>query len=198
MGSSMEERSIRAADAVPEFHRFREYLRVLALAALGPRLHRRFDASDVVQETLLQAHQKRDQLRGRDDAQVAAWLRQILKRTLARARRDHQRERRDARREVSIETLFDRSSARLEALLPADGSTPSSRMEREERALRCSELLAAIADSQREALVLTYLEGLSIEEAAKAMGRTPLAVASLVRRGLARLRDLAGETRERS
>ena len=172
-----------------ELARYRSYLRVLARASVGPEWERRFDASDLVQEALLQAHRKRDQIRGRDEAQVLAWLRRILERVLAHALRDHQRARRDLRREVPIAASLDESSARLEALLAGDGSTPSEKALQRERAVELSEALEALPGAQREAVVATYLSGQSLDETARAMGKTPGAVASLVRRGLARLRE---------
>src|SRR5262249_6635094 len=64
---------------------FRENLRVLARLQIDPRLRPKLDPSDVVQETLLKAHERRDQFRGTTDAELAAWLRQILANQLAEA-----------------------------------------------------------------------------------------------------------------
>ena len=171
--------------------RYRSYLVLLARSAVGPRWARKFDPSDIVQETLLDGHRKRADLRGQTTAEVAAWLRTILCRNLARARRDLRRAKRDLQREVPLEAALDRSSARLHSLLPAGDSSPSGKAQRAEEALRLSRWLLELAESQREAVTLTYLAGLSLEEAGAQLGRTPVAVASLVRRGLARLRELA-------
>jgi RNA polymerase sigma-70 factor, ECF subfamily len=57
--------------------RFREYPRLLARLHLGLRLQGKFDPSDVVQQTLLEAHAKREQFRC-GEAERAVWLRQIL------------------------------------------------------------------------------------------------------------------------
>ncbi|HEV2950282.1 MAG TPA: sigma factor [Gemmataceae bacterium] len=58
--------------------RFRHYLLLLAQLHLGNPARAKLDASDVVQETLLEAHRKRGQFRGRNEAELAAWLRQML------------------------------------------------------------------------------------------------------------------------
>ena len=57
--------------------RFRSFLLVLARAGLDPRLRPKVDPSDVVQQTLLEAHAALDQLDANTTAELAAWLRQI-------------------------------------------------------------------------------------------------------------------------
>ena len=52
--------------------------------------------------------------------------------------------------------------------------------------------LATMPDDYREALRLRYFEGLSIDETATRLGRTPAAVRGLTDRGKARLRDILG------
>src|SRR5258708_28745764 len=68
------------AAQLPEF---RDYLKVLASAQLDPRLQRKLDASDLVQQTLLEAHRDMEQFRGETRGELAGWLRRILARNLA-------------------------------------------------------------------------------------------------------------------
>jgi RNA polymerase sigma-70 factor, ECF subfamily len=84
--------------------RFRDYLHLLARLQLGPKLQGKFDASDVVQQTLLEAYVKRDQFRG-SDAERPAWLRQILAHNLADALRAFGQAKRDAGREGMLARL---------------------------------------------------------------------------------------------
>ena len=63
--------------------RFRDYLRLLARLQLGTSPTGRVDPSDVVQQTLMEAFEKRDQFRGNTPAEQAAWLRKILARNVA-------------------------------------------------------------------------------------------------------------------
>jgi RNA polymerase sigma-70 factor (ECF subfamily) len=104
---------------------YREYLRLLARMNHDPRLRGRVDPSDVVQQTLLKAHAKRDQFGGTTDAERAAWLRAILAHQLADALRKFGRQQGD--RERSLEVALERSSARLDAGLASERSSPSQK-----------------------------------------------------------------------
>lgn len=171
---------------------FRSYLRVLANMQLDRRVRSKIDASDIVQQTLLQAHKAREQFQGENEAQRAAWLRQILARNLIHATRDMTREKRDVRREKSMQAALDQSSMRLERLLSADVSSPSMKVQRQEQILSVASAIDALPEPQREALLLHYLEQKSLPEIAAAMDRTRGSVAGLVRRALEALRKSLG------
>jgi RNA polymerase sigma-70 factor (ECF subfamily) len=176
------------ADEPLPLERYRAYLRLLARAQLRPLLRGRLDDSDIVQRTLLEAHRHAGQYRGATSGELAAWLRQILARQLANAVRDETRQRRDVRRECSLEEAVEQSSARLEAWLAAEGSSPAEKVERDEQLLRLAGALPELPEGQREAVELRYLQGLSLKEIAEQLGRTPGAVAGLLHRGLEALR----------
>jgi RNA polymerase sigma-70 factor, ECF subfamily len=184
-------------DAPAGLDRFRSYLLLLARAGLGGRLRGKLDPSDVVQQTLLEAHRDAAQFRGTTDAERAAWLRQALARNLANAARDLTRAKRDVGRERSLQAALDDSSARLEAWLVAEQSSPSQRAARGEDLLRLAAALAQLPDAQRQALELRHLHGRPLADIAGEMGRTPAAVAGLLHRGLAQLRTLLGESSAR-
>jgi RNA polymerase sigma-70 factor (ECF subfamily) len=175
-----------AGGLAPE--RFRGYLLLLARAQLGDRLRGKLDPSDVVQQTLLDAHRQRDQFRGHTGAEMAGWLRRMLACNLADALRALGRQKRDAARERSLEAALDESSARVQAWLAAEQSSPSEQAQRGEELLRLTEALAALPEAQRDALVLHYWQGLTLAETAERLGRTPAAVAGLLQRGLKALR----------
>jgi RNA polymerase sigma-70 factor (ECF subfamily) len=168
--------------------RFRDYLRLLAGLQVGPRLRVKVDPSDLVQQALLKAHQARAQFRGQSSGEMAAWLRQILAHTLADLARDFGRDRRDMGRERSLEATLDESSARLEAWLVASGMAPADQADRNEQLLQLADALAALPEPQRQAVLLRYYEGRPLEEIGERLQRTRAGVASLLRRGLDRLR----------
>jgi RNA polymerase sigma-70 factor (ECF subfamily) len=168
--------------------KFRAYLLLLARLQLDPRLRGKLDPSDVVQQTLLEAYEKREQFRGSTEGEWLAWLRQALAHNLADALRAFGQARRDVARERSLEAAVEASSRRLQAWLAADQSSPSQQAERHERAVRLAEALAALPDDNREALVLHYCQDLPLADIAAHLGRTPAAVAGLLKRGLKQLR----------
>jgi RNA polymerase sigma-70 factor (ECF subfamily) len=104
----------------PALERFRDYLLLLARLQLDARLRAKLDPSDVVQQTLLEAYRQRDQFRGHGDAELAAWLRQMLVYHLADALRDLGRAKRDRTLERSLEAALNDSSAQLHAWLAAE------------------------------------------------------------------------------
>ena len=112
----------------------------------------------------------------------------ILVRTLADAVRDLGRAKRDVALERSLEAAVEQSSARLERWLVADQSSPSEQAMRNEQAVRLAEALARLPEAMREALVLKHCQDWTLAEIGRHLGRSPAAVASLLRRGLEELR----------
>jgi RNA polymerase sigma-70 factor, ECF subfamily len=169
---------------------YREYLRLLARLQMDPRLQGKLDPSDVVQETLLKAHEKRDQFRGRTDAEMAAWLRQILANSLTDAVRKYGSGGRDVALERSLERSLEESSAQLEIWLASESASPSQQASRHEEILRLSQALAQLPEDQRTALEMKHLQGYSVERISREMGRSKTAVGGLLRRGVKKLREL--------
>src|SRR5262245_39522905 len=177
---------------MPDAHdleRYRSYLRLLAQARLDPRLRSKLDPSDLVQTALLEAYQGLDGFRGRSPEELAAWLRQILARNLANALRDFRRDKRDVAREQALDGLLAESSARAEAWLAAEQSSPSERAERQEEAVRLAAALEGLPEVTREVVVLRHFHGWALADIARHVGRSAPAVAGLLHRGLAALRE---------
>jgi RNA polymerase sigma-70 factor (ECF subfamily) len=171
---------------------FRSYLCALARIqfAARPWLAAKLDASDIVHETLLKALAAREQFRSGTPAEMAAWLRQVLTRTLANELRALGQQKHDAGAERSLEADLDASSWRLDDWLAADQSTPSEQVGRHERATALAAAVSALPPEQQEVVLLKHCHGLTLAEIAARLGRTPASVAGLLRRGLERLRKL--------
>ena len=175
------------------FEQFRPYLTLLARTHINAHNFAKLDSSDIVQQALLNAFANREQFRGSTEAELAAWLRQILKNHLADALRDQRRDKRDVRRERSLEEEIDASFSRAHEWLAAVQSSSSQRAAKQEDVLRLSEVLTKLPDTQREAVVLHHLQGLSLADVSKQLGKSEAAVAGLLFRGLKTLNGLLEE-----
>lgn len=172
---------------------YANYLKLLVLAQLEQNLRARVSPSDVVQETFFEAHRDFVQFRGKTSAEFVAWLRRILVNNLCRVIEKHVlAEKRDVRREVSLErlaTALEQSTARLEAVLPDPGPSPSAGLHRREMEIVLADQLAELPSDYREVIVLRHIEGLPFEEVARRMERTSGAVRMLWLRAIKSLRD---------
>ena len=174
---------------------YRSYLRLIARLHIPAGLKGKLEPSDVVQDTLVKALQHLDQFRGRTESELAGWLRQILANTLANATRDMGRAKRDVGREVSIEQQVHNSSARIEAFLAADQSSPSMAAARNEGLLQLAAAIEGLPDGQREAVTLYHLQQWPIDKVAEHMQKSAAAVAGLIKRGLKQIRETMAEAR---
>jgi RNA polymerase sigma-70 factor (ECF subfamily) len=178
---------------LPEEHpedleRQRAVLLLLARLQVGPAFRNRIDLSGIVQETLLEAHQARAQFNALEPGQRAAWLRRALAHNLADEIRKLAAGKRDLRRDRSLEAVLEESVSRLEGWLAAQQSSPSERVQRQERAAELMQALAQLPEPQREALILRHCENWSLVDISRHLERTPAAVAGLLKRGLKQLR----------
>ena len=169
---------------------YRSYLRLLARLEIGRRLRTKVDASDLVQETFLQAHRSFPEFRGVSESEILAWLRRILATRLSNVvRHFHGTQRRD----LDLERDLGRSSRALQGVLAVSQTSPSQRFARREQAVLLANAVERLPDDYREVVVLRNLRGLKFREVAEAMGRSRDAVQKLWARALDRLRvELGG------
>jgi RNA polymerase sigma-70 factor (ECF subfamily) len=114
---------------------YRDYLRLLARLQLDAQLQAKLDPSDLVQETLLRAHQAEPKFDWRGHAETAAWLRTILANVLTDAVRRFETGARALGRERSLQVALEASSSRLEGWLADNHSGP------EQQALHLEQLM---------------------------------------------------------
>ncbi|MBN2474359.1 MAG: sigma-70 family RNA polymerase sigma factor [Pirellulales bacterium] len=172
---------------------YTNYLNLLAVTQMDPKLRARLGPSDVVQETFYEAQRDFHQFRGHTEQEFMAWLRQILVNNLSRLVERHVlAAKRDVRREVSLERMrnaVELSTARLEAVLADQGASPSASVQDREHAILLADQLAEMPADHREVLVLRHLQGLPFKEVARRMDRSHGAVRMLWLRAIGSLRQ---------
>ncbi|MBS0207279.1 MAG: sigma-70 family RNA polymerase sigma factor [Planctomycetes bacterium] len=183
-------------DALKPIESYTEYLRLLARMQLASQLRGKLDASDVIQQTVMQAHARRDQFHGKTEEEWIGWLRTILANVLTSTMRAYRTGARDIRLERSIDACLEESASRVEEWLVASQSSPSLQASRHEELIRLAGALALLPAEQREAVELHHLQGRTVAEVGAVMGRTRPAAMGLIFRGLKRLRELLDEDRD--
>ncbi len=171
--------------------RFRPYLNVIAQRLLDDRIQGRLDFSDVVQATYLEASRDFHQFRGDSIESFLAWLRNILRNNVSTVHQEHlAAQKRSARREVNLHksATSDASSMQMEHLVPSEASSPSQRLMRSEAAAVLAACIEQLPETQRTAIRMRYLEGMSLKEISERMKKSEMAVAGLLKRGLQGLR----------
>lgn len=173
--------------------RYEGYLQALAERDLDRRVRPRLGASDIVQQTWLEAQRGFGRFEGSGEPELVAWLARILERNLLQAVRDHALLQ---KRAVARERSLDDSGGAVGGGLATGVSSPSQRAMRGESAVRLARALRRLPDDQREAVRLRHIEGWSLAEIADRMDRTAPAAAGLIKRGMRALRGILDEEGE--
>lgn len=173
---------------------YRNYLKVLAQLWIARDLPGKLDPSDLVQETMLKAHERFEQFQGASEIELTAWLRKILSRCVVDVVRQYQAAARDVGRERSLEQSFAHSADALNRVLAAAGSTPSQQAARRELGVVLADALAALPEEQRQVVTLRSLRSLEWAAVAQETGRSVSAARRLWIQGLDELRTRLGET----
>ena len=173
-------------------NRFRPYLNVIAQRHLDERLQSRLDYTDVVQITFLEASRDFENFRGETVESLLAWLRNILRNNIATAHQHHlAAQKRSARKEVTLRVSSESggSSLGMQDMVPSESSSPSQRMMRDEASVVLATCLEQLPETQREAIRMRYLEGMTLKEISERITKSEMAVAGLLKRGLRTLRE---------
>lgn len=169
------------------FTRCRGYVGVIAQTQLESWLRRRVDPSDIVQQTLLDAHRDFDQFRGGTEAEWLAWLKQILKHnTQDIIRRYRGTQKRQQHREISWNNTAQKEFRHD----PTDPNhSPSQAAMRNEAELQLADAVSRLPNDYREVIILRNLQRLPFDQIADQMGRSRPATQMLWTRALQKLRD---------
>lgn len=171
----------------------RAYVSIVARAQIEGWMRTKFDASDLVQQTLLEAHQGFENFQGQTEAEWLGWLRGILKHnTLDFARRYQGAAKRDVKREFSL----NQGAASASVSSPRNWElkdqteTPSRILLNREQEILMAEAIAQLPADYQEVIMLRNLQRLPFKEVAERMDRSPGAVQMLWLRALNQLQEL--------
>lgn len=167
---------------------YRNYLRLVARTSLDSAVQAKADPSDMVQETLIKAHANFDRFQGATEADLIAWLRQILANNILDLVRRYRASSRQVSREITLDEAIRSSADAIKDFAASDESSPSHQYRRHELAVVLADALAVLAPDHREVIILRNLEELDWPEIAEKMNRTPDAVRVLWMRALKQLR----------
>lgn len=176
--------------------RHREPLKQAIQLRLDRAIQRRVDASDVVQDVLIEAAQRLPDYLKSGSLPFSLWLRQIARDRMIDAHRRHRlAERRavDRERPIGQPGFSDRSSIELAADLRDHELTPAAAAIRWELVRRFQAMLTQMDETDRELLLMRYFEQLSNSEIASALGLSEAAAGMRHLRALRRLRELLNE-----
>jgi RNA polymerase sigma-70 factor (ECF subfamily) len=170
----------------------RNYVSIAARAEVASWLKSKVDASDLVQQTLLEAHRGLANFRGTTEGEWLAWLKRILSHNAADfVRRYHGVEKRRAAREVSLAGPDD---SQINAPQLSDGGpTPSQLIMQKEMQLQVADAVARLPDDYQEVVILRNLQQLPFDEVAERMGRSRPAVQMLWMRAIRKLQEVLSE-----
>lgn len=179
-----------AAAVARLIERHRDALRRLIAARLDRGVARRVDASDVVQDVLVDVHRRLADYLADQKMPFHLWLRQLAQDRMIDAYRRH---RAAARRSTDREQPLaaappDRSAFDLAAQLRDGQPTPATAATRRELAERFGAAIDALDPIDREVIVMRHFEQLANQEVAQALGLSEPAAGMRYLRALRRLR----------
>jgi RNA polymerase sigma-70 factor, ECF subfamily len=178
------------------FSHYRERLRRMIDLRLDQRLGGRVSASDVLQETFLDATKRAAHFARKPDLPFYLWLRMVAGQRVAEVHRQHLRaQMRSKGHEVSIDgpCMGAASVTCLAAQLVGRVNSPSHAARRNETLKQVEQALEGLDPMDREVLVLRHFEDLSNNEVAQLLGIQKAAASKRYVRALQRLREaLAG------
>ena len=169
----------------------REPLRHMIDLRLDPALAARVDASDIVQDVLLEAHRRLSDYLRNPTMPFHLWLRHIAKDHMIDAHRRHrlaQRRSLDREQPIVPRALADHSSYELAGQILDQEPTPAAAAIRHELQKRLDAAVAALDEDDRDIILMRHGEQLSNQDVAAALGLTEAAASMRYLRAVRRLR----------
>jgi len=176
------------------FARCRQYLNLVARARVESWLRAKADASDLVQQTMMEAYRGFERFEGRTEGEWIAWLKRILEHNAADFVRQYQGQKRHVGKEVAIGPAGDSTASRPGFDPQSPIETPSQALAKIEGELQLAAALEQLAADHREVIVLRNLQRLPFDEVAQRMDRSRPAAQMLWMRAMQKLQELMQST----
>ena len=167
----------------------RSFVAVMARIHLHRRLQGKVDPSDLVQQSMLEAHRGLVEFHGQTTEEWLAWLKQIVQHNAVDMDRHYRgANRRDLRKERSMSIT--NSYGSLVEWSPVDpGPSPSQVYSKAEKELKVAAAIEELPDDYRQVILLRNIERLPFELVAERMERTRGACQMLWMRAVEQLRS---------
>ncbi|HET6880364.1 MAG TPA: sigma-70 family RNA polymerase sigma factor [Pirellulales bacterium] len=170
----------------------RPWLKIVAERELPACLRGRVEASDIVQQTLLDAWRGLGGFRGKTQAERLAWLRAILRRVVLQQGRSRLGTEKRGRGSERLQSELALTESRIESLAGGDRPTPAEQAATNEASLLLARAIESLSPDDQQLIRLRHFEQLSHEAIAVQLGCSPATVRMRWVRALRKLRDQLG------
>jgi RNA polymerase sigma-70 factor (ECF subfamily) len=181
--------------------RHREALRRMIELRLDRRIRQRVDASDIVQEVMIEANRRLHHYLQDPSVPFHLWLRQMARDRLIDAHRRHRASLRrsvDREQAQAVRASPDHSTFELVAQLCDPELTPAAAATMQELQRRFEAALDSMDEQDREVVLMRHFEQLTNQDVARALGLTEPAASMRYLRAIRRLRGLLGTASQES
>ncbi|HVJ87776.1 MAG TPA: sigma-70 family RNA polymerase sigma factor [Caulifigura sp.] len=173
------------------FARCRSYINLVARTQVESWMRTKVDASDLVQQTMLEAYRGFPQFDGGTEGEWLAWLRKILSHNTQDFIRRMRTEKRGGAKEIPLQGGNDSEGLFHDPASPEE--SPSQMLTGREREIALAQAIERLPDDYREVILLRNLQRLPFDDVAERMGRTRGAVQMLWSRAIQKLTEEMGE-----
>jgi len=174
------------------YSQHRDRLERIVAFRLDPRIRRRIDPADILQDAYLEIARRLPDYLASGQLSFFVWMRQLTLQALIDVHRRHFREKRDVNREIRLAAPAggDATSLSIAQFLVDQMTSPSQVAVQAEELQRLQQALNSMNDIDREVLALRHFEQLSNQQVAEILGLTPTAASNRYLRAAARLSEI--------
>jgi RNA polymerase sigma-70 factor (ECF subfamily) len=170
---------------------YQERLERIVVFRMDPRIRRRIDAADVLQEAYLEMDRRLPNYVADPKVSVLIWMRQRVLQKLIDMQREQFRDKRDINKEQQPAANWNsgNTSLSVNAFLAASITSPSQFLIRNEDVLQLQSAMDSLSEIDREVIALRHFEQLTNQQVAEVLSLSTTAASNRYIRALTRLSD---------